>query len=203
METINPIIYRYLDETQLGFRKERGIRDGIFLLRNISERMASHEKYLYMCFKGYTKAFDRVNYTKLMEVLIKAGVLDNERRLIAELYWNQTAKVKTNSGTTEDINILRGVIEGCIISPALFNLYNEFLLQEALGEKGGISLNGENITNVRYAGDTVIMAETPESLQQMLDSVAESCETYGMEMRAKKIKKKPCISEKKKRKYLY
>ncbi|GFR67456.1 reverse transcriptase [Elysia marginata] len=109
METINPIIYRYLDETQLGFRKERGIRDGIFLLRNISERMASHEKYLYMCFKGYTKAFDRVNYTKLMEVLIKAGVPDTERRLIAELYWNQTAKVKTNLGTTEDINILRGV----------------------------------------------------------------------------------------------
>ncbi|GFR91289.1 retrovirus-related Pol polyprotein LINE-1 [Elysia marginata] len=115
---------------------------------NISERMAEHQKDLYMCFNDYTKAFDRVHHAKLMEVLTKAGVPDHERTLIAEFYWNQTAKVKTNSGTTEDINILRGVRQGCILSPALSNLYNKFLLQEALEEKRGISLNGENITNV-------------------------------------------------------
>ncbi|GFR65585.1 endonuclease-reverse transcriptase [Elysia marginata] len=72
--------------------------------------------------------------------------------------------------------------------PALFNLFSEFLSQEVLEEKIGISLNGENITNVRFPDDTVIMAETPEILQQMLDSIANSCKTYGMEMNAKKDK---------------
>ncbi|GFS19048.1 endonuclease-reverse transcriptase [Elysia marginata] len=64
----------------------------------------------------------------------------------------------------------------------------EFLLQEILAEKRGISLNGENITKVRYADDTVIMVETPDSLQQMLDSIAESCKTYDKEMNVKKKK---------------
>ncbi|GFR57421.1 retrovirus-related Pol polyprotein LINE-1 [Elysia marginata] len=108
-----------------------------------------------------------------MEVLTKAAVPDHERRLLVDLYWNQTAQVKTNSGTAEDINILRGVTQGCVLSPALFNLCTEFLLQEALAGKKGVSLNGENITNVRYADDTVTIAETPKSLQQMLDSIAD------------------------------
>ncbi|GFR60098.1 retrovirus-related Pol polyprotein LINE-1 [Elysia marginata] len=152
---------------------------------NIIERLAAHQKDLHVCFIDYTKAFDRVNYAKRIEVLTKAGVPDHERRLIAELYWNQTTKAKTNSGTTEDINILRGVRQGCILSSVLFNLHGAFFLQEALEEKRGISSNGVNITNVRYTDDTVIMAETPESLQQMLDSIAESCKSYGMEMNAK------------------
>ncbi|GFS21409.1 retrovirus-related Pol polyprotein from type-1 retrotransposable element R2 [Elysia marginata] len=166
MERINPIIDTHLDETQLNFRKGKGTCDGIFLLRNISERMAALQTDLYMCFIDYTKAFGRVNNAKL-EVLTKAGVPDHEGRAIAELYWNQTTKMEPNSGTTVDINFLRGVRQGCILSPALFNLYSEFFLQEALAEKRRISLNVENITNVRYADDTVIMAETPESIQQM------------------------------------
>ena len=198
MERINPIINRHLDETQLGFRKGKGTRDGIFLLRNISERMAEHQKDLFLCFIDYSKAFDRVNHAKMMEVLTLAGVADHERRLIAELYWNQTAKVRTDAETTDEINILRGVRQGCILSPSLFNLYSEFLLQEALGEKKGISLNGENITNVRYADDTVILAETPEDLQLMLDGISESCKTYGMAMNAKKTKTMHVGKEKKK-----
>ncbi|GFS18230.1 endonuclease-reverse transcriptase [Elysia marginata] len=77
-------------------------------------------------------------------------------------------------------------------------MYNEFLLQEALEEKRGISLNSENITNVRYADDTVIMAETPECLLQMFDNIAESCKTYGMEMNAKVTKTLHSGKEKKK-----
>ncbi|GFS05651.1 retrovirus-related Pol polyprotein LINE-1 [Elysia marginata] len=137
-----------------------------------------------------------------MKVLTKAGVTDHESRLNAELYCNQTAMVKPNSGTKEDINISRGVRQGCILSPALFNLYSEFLLQEALEEKREISLKGENITNVSFADDTVIMAETTESLQQMLDSIAESCKTYEMEMNAKKTKTMHIGRAKKKRSIL-
>ncbi|GFS15483.1 RNA-directed DNA polymerase from mobile element jockey-like [Elysia marginata] len=78
MERINPIIYRHLDETQLGFRKKKGSRDGIFLLRNISERMVAHQKDLYMCFIDYTQAFDSMNHAKLIEVLTKGGVSNSK-----------------------------------------------------------------------------------------------------------------------------
>ncbi|GFR72740.1 endonuclease-reverse transcriptase [Elysia marginata] len=123
-----------------------------------------------------------------MEVLIKAGVPDHERRDIVELYWKQTTKMKQIQELQRISTSLRSVRQGCILSPSILIRYSEILLQETLEEKRGISLNGENITNVRYADDTVIIAETSESLQQMLDSIAESCKTYGMEMNAKKTK---------------
>ncbi|GFR69806.1 endonuclease-reverse transcriptase [Elysia marginata] len=84
------------------------------------------------------------------------------------------------------------------LASSLQHVYSEFLLQEALAEKRGVSLNGENIANVRYADDTIIMAETPESLQQMLDSIAERCKANGMEMYAKKTKTIQIVKEKKK-----
>ncbi|GFS07283.1 retrovirus-related Pol polyprotein LINE-1 [Elysia marginata] len=160
--------------------------------------MAAHQKDIYVGFIDYTQAYDEVHHAKLMEVLTKAGVPDHKTRLIAELCRNQTAKVKTNPGTTVDISILRGVTQGCVLSPALFNLCTKFLLQEVLKEKRGITFNDENFTNVRYADDTVIMAETPESLQQMLDSIAKRYKTYGMEVNAKKTKIMHIGKEKKK-----
>ncbi|GFS02704.1 endonuclease-reverse transcriptase [Elysia marginata] len=81
MNRINPIIDKHLDDTQLGFRKGKGTRDGIFLLRNTCERMMDIKKDLYLCFVDYAKAFDRVNHEKLMEVLAKAGIPSHERRL--------------------------------------------------------------------------------------------------------------------------
>ena len=165
MNRINPIIDKHLDDTQLGFRKGKGTRDGIFLLRNTCERMMDCQKELNLCFIDYAKAFDRVNHEKLMEVLVKAGIPSHERRLVCEIYWNQSAKVRLTSGTTEDIMIQRGVRQGCILSPSLFNLYSEHLLQEAISEKSGILINGVNINNIRYADDYVILAESKKQLQ--------------------------------------
>ncbi|GFS04545.1 retrovirus-related Pol polyprotein LINE-1 [Elysia marginata] len=134
----------------------------------------------------YTKAFDRVMHEKLMEVLAKAGIPSHERRLVCEIYWNQSAKVRLISETTEDIMIQRGVRQGCILSPSLFNLYSEYLLQEAISEKSGILINGVNISNIRYA--TVILAESEEQLEAMLDRIVYKCKEYGMEINAKKTK---------------
>ncbi|GFR60198.1 retrovirus-related Pol polyprotein LINE-1 [Elysia marginata] len=146
------------------------------------------QKDLSLCFIDYAKAFDRVNQEKLIEVLAKAGIPSHERRLVCEIYWNQSAKVKLTSRTTEDITIQRGVRQGCILSPSLFNLYSEYLLQEAISEKSGILTNGVNINKIRYADDTVILVESGEQLQAMLDSIVDKCKEYGMETNAKKIK---------------
>ena len=168
--------------------KEREQEMASFLLRSTCERMMDCQKDLSLCFIDYAKAFDRVNHGKLMEVLAKAGIPSHERRLVCEIYWNQSAKVKLTSGTTEDIRIQRGVRQGCILSPPLFNLYSEYLLQEAISEKNGILINGVNINNIRYADDTVILAESEEQLQTMLDCIVHKCKEYGMEINAKKTK---------------
>ncbi|GFR99130.1 endonuclease-reverse transcriptase [Elysia marginata] len=158
MNRINPIIDKNLDDTQLGFRKGKGTRDGIFLLRNTFERMMDCQKDLNLCFIDYAKVFDRVNHEKLIEVLAKARIPSHERQL------------------------------GCIVSPSLFNLYKEYLLQEGISEKSGIIINGVNINNIRYANDIVIVAESEEQLQAMLDCIVDKCKEYGMEINAKKTK---------------
>ncbi|GFS05224.1 endonuclease-reverse transcriptase [Elysia marginata] len=122
-----------------------------------------------------------------MEALAKARIPSHERRLVCEIYWNQSAKVKLTSGTTEDIMIQRGVRQGCILSPSLFNLDSEYLLQESISEKSSILINAVNIKNIRYADDTVIR-ESEEQLQAMLDRIVDKCKEYGMEINVKKTK---------------
>ncbi|GFS00244.1 RNA-directed DNA polymerase from mobile element jockey-like [Elysia marginata] len=105
MNLTNPLIDKHLDDTQVGFRKGKGTRGGIFLLRNTCEWMMDCQKDPNLCFIGYAKAFDKVNHEILMEVLAKAGIPNHERRRVCEIYWNQSAKVNLTSGTTEDIMI--------------------------------------------------------------------------------------------------
>ena len=92
--------------------------------------------------------------------------------------------------TSEEITIKRGVRQCCIIllSPCLFNIYTEYLIREALEDGEGININGQNITNIRYADDTIILAESEQQLQHMIDKLDATCEHYGMAMNAKKTK---------------
>src|SRR5688572_25193108 len=132
----------------MGFRKGKGARDAIFQLRMISERVThmktekeiqkgktkKKKKKLYLCFVDYRKAFDRVKHDKLVEVMEKAGIPELDRRLIINLYWKQLAVVRWDSGTSREITVERGVRQGCVISPLLFNLYSEFMIREAMEE---------------------------------------------------------------------
>ena len=96
-----------------------------------------------MVFIDYQKAFDRVNHERLIEILKQEGIPAHEIRIIENLnlYWNQEAAVITENWETEEVDILRGVRQGCILSPMLFNLYTEKMIEEALQERG-IQING-------------------------------------------------------------
>ena len=155
----------------MGFRKGKGTRDAIFQLRLIGERIidlnaekvikrkkTTKGKKLYLCFVDYQKAFDRVKHDKLAEVMEKAGIPELERRLIINLYWRQHAALRWDGEVGREVVVERGVRQGCVISPLLFNLYSEFMIKEALENEEGIKFNGVNVTDLRYADDAVLVA---------------------------------------------
>jgi len=136
----------------------------------------------------YQKAFDRINHDKLLHIMEKAGIPDLERNLIKSLYWNQYAVIKTADGKSRRICIRRGVRQGCIISPILFNLYTEYMMKEFQDEVKGIKIGGQNFTNFRYADDAVFVSDEEAELQNIVTKVDEVCKDYGMEMNVKKTK---------------
>ena len=126
-------------------------------------------------------------YLRVME---KAGVPKLERRLIINLYWHQKAAVRWNNESSKYVDIEKGVRQGCIISPILFNLYSEYMIAEAMEDESGIKFNGNYISNLRYADDAALVSESKKKLQKMLDrpKLNSSCLDYGMAINVKKTK---------------
>ena len=118
------------------------------------------EKHLSLI-NDYTKIFDCVDSNKLWKVLQKIGIPDHLTCLLRNLYAGQEATVRTRHGTTDWFQIGKGLHQGYILSPCLFNLYAEYIMQNAgLDEaQAGIKIAGRNINNLRYADDTTLMAE--------------------------------------------
>ena len=172
---------------QSGFKSGTGTREGIFNLRTICERSLEVQKNVYICFIDYTKAFDRVKHTKMIECLQEIGIDDKDLQIITKLYWEQTAVVRTGSRVTSEFKIKKGVRQGCILSPSLFNLYTEQIFRE-VEDMQGVMVGGVNINNLRYADDTALIAESAADLQELINAVNDKGKPYGMEMNVEKTK---------------
>ena len=109
---------------------------------------------------------------------------------LKNLYAGQEATVRTGHGTTDWFQIGKGVPQGCILSPCLFNLYAEYIMRNAGLEEalGGIKIAGRNINNLRYADDTTLMAESEEKLKSLLMKVKEESEQVGLKLNIQKTK---------------
>ena len=105
--------------------------------------------------------------------------------LLRNLYASQEATVRTGHGTTDWFQIGKGVHQGCILSPCFFNLYEEYIMEEA---QAGIKIAGRNINNLRYADDTTLMAESEEELKSFLMKVKEESEKVGLKLNVQKTK---------------
>jgi len=146
------------------------------------------DEELCICFIDWQKAFDRVNCTKLMQILKRTGIDWRERRLISKLYIDQKVKVRLDRREIKSVQIGRGVRQGCCLSPIVFNLYNEWLTKEALDELGVFNFGGQIIQTVKYADDLVLMDQEETVLQGMIDKLIESGKCCGMEMNVEKTK---------------
>ena len=171
---------RELPDVQAGFRKGRGTRDQITNICWIIEKSKRvPEKNIYFCFIDYAKAFNCVDRNKLWKILKQMGIPDYLTYLLRNLYTGQEATVRTGHGTTDWFQIGKGVCQGCILSPCLFNLYAEYIMQNArLDEaQAGIKIAWRNINNLRYADDTTLMAES-EELKSLLMKVKEEVKNF-------------------------
>ena len=123
----------------------------------------------------YAKALDYVDHNKLWKILKEMGILDDLTCLLSNLYAGQEAIVRTGHGTADWFQIGKRVHQGCILSPCLFNLYAGYIMRNARLEEAqaGIQIAWRNISNLRYADDTTLMAESGEELKSLLMKVKE------------------------------
>ena len=133
---------------------------------------------MYFCFMNYMKAFDCVDHNKLKKILKKMGITDHLTCLLRKLYAGEEATVRTGHGTLDGFELGKGVYQGCVLLPCLFNFYEEYVMQNAGLEnsQAGIKIARRNINNLRYADNTTLMARSREELKSLLIRVKEESE---------------------------
>ena len=139
-----------LPDVPAGFRKGRGTRDQIANISLIMEKGRELHNIIYFRFIDYAKAFDCVDHSRLWKILKEMGISDQLTCLLRNMYAGQEATVTTEHGTMDWFKIGKGVHQGCILSPCLFNLYAEYIMQNDRLEEaqGGIKIAKRNINNL-------------------------------------------------------
>ena len=177
-----------LPDVQAGFRKGRGTSNQIVNIHWIIKKAREFQKNIYYCFIEYEKAFDCVDHNKLWKILKEMGIPDHLTCLLRNLYAGQETTVRTGHGPIGWFQIGKGVCQGCILSPCLFNLYAEYIMRNpGLDEaQAGIKIARRNINNLRYADDTTLMAESEEELKSPLMKVKEESKKFGLKLNIQK-----------------
>ena len=147
----------------------------------IIEKAREFQKIIYFCFIDYAKAFDCVDHNKLWKILKEMGIPDHLNCLLRKSYAGQEATARTRHGATDWLQIGKGVRQGCILSPCLFNLHARYIRRNAgLDEaQAGIKIARRNTDNFIYADDTILMAESEEELKSLLIKVKLESEKVG------------------------
>ena len=177
-----------LSDVQAGFRKGRGTRDQIANIHWITQKAREFQKNIYFCFIDYAIAFDCMDHNKL-----ENSSRDGNTRppdLPPEKSVCRSRSNRKGHGTTDLFQIGKGVRQGCILSPCLFNLYAEYIMRNAGLEEtqARIKIAGRNINNLRYADDTTLVAESEEELKSLLMKVKEESEKVGLKLNIQKTK---------------
>ena len=172
------------------FQKGRNTRDHITNIRWIIEKAREYQKYLYICFIDYTKAFDCIEHDKLWVALRDLGVPAHLIKRIRSLYLDQEGTVRTLYGDTNWLRIGKGVTQGCILFPVLFNLYAEVSIKklDLHSSNSGVKIGGRTFNNLRYADDTTLLTERDVDLLNLVLEIKQEGEKMGLHLNIKKTK---------------
>ena len=186
-ERIKSKIDEEVSQKQFGFRKNCGTREAIFCLRTIIEKYIQIQKSIFVCFIDYSKAFDRIHHEKLIKCLEEIGLDGKDIRIISHLYWEQKATIRSGKNYSSYIDIKRGVRQGCVLSPCLFNIYTEKIFKQ-MEEMPGLNICGQIINNIRYADDTVLLADNEQELQNLIEQINNRSKMFGLDINIEKTK---------------
>ena len=147
----------------------------------LCERSLELNNEVNVCFVDFEKAFDRVNWTKMMEVLKKLGVARRDRRMISNLYLGMLATVRRGSDCSEASLMGRGVRQGYGLSLLLFTVYAEMIMVKAMEDiEEGIKVGGKWLEDVRFADDQAMVASSERGLQPIMDELVRVAKQYDM-----------------------
>ena len=176
-------------DVQAEFRKGRGTKIKLPASIGLSKKQESSRKTSISALLTMPKPLT-VWITVNWKILQEMGIPDHLTCLLRNLYAGQEATVRTGHGTTDWFQIGKGVCQGYILSPCLFNVYAEYIMRNAGLEeaKAGIKIAGRNINNLRYVGDTTLMAESKEELKSLLMKMKKESEKVGLKLNIQKTK---------------
>lgn len=186
-------LHSYLDrqipEEQAGFVKGKGTREQILNIRQIIEKSREFNSPVVLCFIDYSKAFDCVRWDMLWNVLGEMGVPAHLIQLIRNLYVNNRSFVRIDTDCSDVFATKKGVRQGCILSPVLFNIYGEYIMRKTIeGWEGGFPIGGKRICNLRYADDTVLITTSMEDMRTLLQKLETESLELGLAINRSKTK---------------
>lgn len=193
LHIINFRLRNYLDwqipQEQAGFVKGKGTREQILNIRQLIEKAYEFDTPIIICFIDYNKAFDCVNWDGLWTILTELGVPRHLITLIQSLYHSHQGLVKVDKTLSKPFKFRKGVRQGCILSPILFNIYGEYIMRKVCDNwHGGISVGGVKVNNLRYADDTTLFAADEPEMIALLNKVESVSKEFGLSINMAKTK---------------
>jgi hypothetical protein len=171
--------HKVMGEEQNGFRMNRRGEDNMYVVREVIERLKKDGKKGYFAFIDIEKAYDRVDRDVLYKVLDRCGFSEKIVNIVKSMYVETRAKYNLGEIETDWVRSVRGVRQGCVLSPLLFGLYTEELAVRVNQCGQGIKIGNDRLNVLLYADDVVIMSENRNRLQEVFDVVSE----YGSDFR--------------------
>ena len=171
-----------LDQEQAGFRKGRSTLDQIFTLSQIIEKHLEMDRQVFHIFVDFEKAFDSVNHNLLWKTLSAQNIPVKYSNLLKALYSSAECSVRIDSKTSQPFRPKRGVRQGCILSPVIFNLFLQQVINNTnLKETNiGINIQGHTINYLAFADDIDLISDNPVNCQQLTDSLWNTAKSYGL-----------------------
>jgi len=179
-------------EEQCGFRPGRGCIDQIFSVRQVLEERIRCKKQTIAVFIDFKSAFDSVHRASMWKALLAIGVPSKVARVITAFYDGTYCRVKVQGEKTSPFEVRTGVRQGCVLSPLLFNVVIDWIMNKSLAGRAGVPCGtGLNFTDAGYADDIVFLEESEAHAQELLDIINEKAQKLGLCINATKTK---CLS---------